>query len=152
MAERRARGDQGTVLMMLPAAVMIVLMLAAVAVDETGVYLAHRRLHAAAAAAANDAITAGLDLDAFNATGEYRLDPARVAAAVSRSLGAQQSETVDAAVVSAPSISVDASGRQTIQLTLTANVRLIFAGAIPGFDNRRRITERASASVVVQEP
>lgn len=139
-------------LMMVPAAVMIVLMLAAVAIDETAVFLAHRQLHAAAAAAANDAVTAGLDRVAFEATGVYRLDAVRVQEAVARSLAAQATDEVRNAALNGPSITVDSNGRQSVQLALTADVRLIFAGAIPGFDRTRRITERASATVVVQEP
>lgn len=147
-----SRRDRGSVLMMVPAAVMIVLMLAAVAIDETTVFLAHRQLHAAAAAAANDAVTAGLDRATFEDTGVYQLDAVRVDQAVARSLGAQATDAVRTASLSGPSIGVDGNGRQSVQLALTADVPLIFAGAIPGFNRARRITERASASVVVQEP
>ncbi len=78
----RASGDRGSVLALVPAALLVLLVLAAIAVDSASEYLARRELAAAADAAANDAATFGLDEARFRETGEFVLDPARANEAV----------------------------------------------------------------------
>lgn len=146
------RAERGSILLMVPAALTVLLMLAGVAVDETVVMLAHRQLHAAAASAANDAVTAGVDLEHFNRTGIYRLDAARVEAAVTRSLGAQGEGIIERTTLSGPVTGTDSRGRPTVQVTLTVEVRLLFTKAVPGFAGTRRVTERATATAIVREP
>ena len=65
VADRRGRGDRASAVVFVPAAVLILLMLAGLAVDLSVAYLARHQLDDAAASAANDAVTAGLDLAAF---------------------------------------------------------------------------------------
>ena len=63
--------------MLMPAAVLIVMVLGAIAVDLTAVRLGQRELIAAAGDAANDAVTVGLDEAALRSGQGYRLDPDR---------------------------------------------------------------------------
>jgi hypothetical protein len=77
---RRGRGTRGSVLMLMPAAVLIVLMLGAIAVDSAIVYLRQRQAYNVAFDAANDAAGAGFDLDIARQEGEIVYDPDRVAA------------------------------------------------------------------------
>lgn len=82
------RDERGSVLMLMPAAVLIVLLLGAITVDAAVVYLAQREAYNVAFDAANDAAGAGLDVDLLRRTGEIAYDPARVAAIARRSVHA----------------------------------------------------------------
>lgn len=86
MTVSRPRRDRGSALLLFPVGLVIVLLLGAVVVDFSAAHLARRDLADAASAAANDAVTSGLDLAALHADGGYRLDPHRVDDAVRASL------------------------------------------------------------------
>lgn len=64
--------------MLMPAAVLIVLLLGAIAVDSAIVYLGQRQAYNAAFDAANDAAGAGIDAGLARETGEIAYDAARV--------------------------------------------------------------------------
>ncbi len=74
----RLRSTRGSVLMLMPAAVLIVLLLGAIAVDSAIVYLGQRQAYNVAFDAANDAAGAGFDADTARRTGEIVYDPVRV--------------------------------------------------------------------------
>lgn len=76
----RLRGARGSVLMLMPVAVLIVLLLGALAVDSAIVYLRQRQAYNVAFDAANDAAGAGFDLEIARHDGEIVYDPARVEA------------------------------------------------------------------------
>ena len=63
MTSERVAAEDGNTLVLMPAAVLILLVLAAIAFDAAVVHLQQRRLADLAASLANDAVTA-LDLDA----------------------------------------------------------------------------------------
>lgn len=71
---RGVRGEDGNTLLLFPAALLVVLALAALALDAATIYLGQRRLADLAAAAANDAI-ASLDLDAYYRDAAVDIDP-----------------------------------------------------------------------------
>lgn len=85
---RRLRAARGSVLMLMPAAVLIVLLLGALAVDSAIVYLRQRQAYNLAFDAANDAAGAGLDLEAARHDGEIVLDPVRVEAVAREAVAA----------------------------------------------------------------
>lgn len=89
----RPAGERGSVLMLVPAAVVVVLLLGAIAVDSAIVYLEQRRAYNAAADAANDAAGAGLDRDALR-RGDTRYDAARVRAVAADSVAAGGDEAI----------------------------------------------------------
>lgn len=64
--------------MLMPAAVLIVLFLGAIAVDSAIVYLGQRQAYNVAFDAANDAAGAGFDAAVARSTGEIVYDPDRV--------------------------------------------------------------------------
>ena len=93
------RGARGSVLMLMPAAVLIVLLLGAIAVDSAIVYLRQRQAYNVAFDAANDAAGAGFDLAVAREEGEIVYDPARVEALARQAVeaaGIEDLELVDA--------------------------------------------------------
>lgn len=64
--------------MLMPAAVLIVLLLGAIAVDSAIVYLGQRQAYNVAFDAANDAAGAGFDAEIARETGDIVYDPERV--------------------------------------------------------------------------
>jgi hypothetical protein len=117
-------------MMLVPAGFLILLLLAAIAVDSAGAYLGQRQLTDALAAAANDAATAGLDNPAYYATGAIVLDPAASAVAVCSSLAAQGVSGLHQLRVD-----IGVSG-PSIELRGTAEVDAVFGRLIPHFGTR----------------
>lgn len=141
---RRCRAERGTVLMLMPAAVLIVVLLGAVAVDLAIVFLGRRELAAAAAAAANDAVTYGLDQAVLRETGTYELDPVRVLDAVEASLAARDID------VSVQAPRVEIVGSSEVRVTLRGDVDYVFATAVPGVPHGAEV--EASAIAVARGP
>ncbi|CAN5280704.1 hypothetical protein BH18ACT4_BH18ACT4_02480 [soil metagenome] len=125
--------------MLMPAAVLIVVILGAIPVALSVAYLGRRELAAAAAAAANDAVTYGVDDATVRAGGGYHLDPDRVRQAVLASLAGRD---IDVAVN--PPV-VEIIGPGTVRVTLTGQVDYIFAPAIPGGPQSATVAATASA-------
>jgi hypothetical protein len=117
-------------MMLVPAGFLILLLLAAIAVDSAGAYLGQRQLTDALAAAANDAATAGLDNRAYYATGAIVLDPAASALAVCHSLAAQGVGDLHQLRVD-----IGVSG-SSIEVRGTAEVDAVFGRLIPHFGTR----------------
>jgi hypothetical protein len=144
VADDRRRGlrndhDRGTVLILGPVAVLIVVFLGAIAVDTTGLYLTRRSLADVAAAAANDLATAALDVGAFTATGTVRLDPDRARVLAARELAIHRGQ-----VPTDTTIAIDivpAAGGDPPEITVT--LRATAPGVLlPG---NTTITAQASA-------
>ncbi len=127
--------------MLMPAAVLIVLVLGAIAVDLSVVHLAHRDLIDIAASAANDAATDGLDTEAFHRTGTYRLDLDRAMAAVRRTLAVHQvaGRATIVRVVQGP-------GADQVTVELQMPVTYIFAKALPGANEGTTVKAHATAT------
>jgi hypothetical protein len=126
---------RGSVLLLFPAAVLVVLVLVAIALEHASMGFQQRDLFHVADAAANDAATEALDLDELRATGALVIDPVRAEETVRRSLaarGAPEDTTV--------SVHVDASGG--VHVALAREVSFAFT-ALPG---RRSIVLRADAT------
>ncbi len=123
--------------MLMPAAVVIVLLLGAIAVDSAIVYLEQRQAYNVAADAANDAVGAGIDRDLLRTTGVVVYDPARVhdiAAATIAAASDHGLTLVDAAVDEGSGVAV----------TVEVRIRHLL---LPAFGTRSseslRITARA---------
>jgi Putative Flp pilus-assembly TadE/G-like len=141
----RGPGDRGTVLALMPAALLVLLLLAAIAVDTTTEYLARRELAAAADAAANDAVTFGLDEARFRETGEFVLDSARAEEAVRRALAARAGGVVDRAAID---VATDPE-EGTVTVTLRSTAHLVFSPIVPGAPHDVDVVARATADVYV---
>ncbi|RPI09763.1 MAG: hypothetical protein EHM63_04215 [Actinobacteria bacterium] len=137
--------ERASVLALVPAGLLVLVLLAAIAVDSSIGYLGRRELAAAADAAANDAVTYGLDEARFRETGEFALDPARAEEAVRRALTARQSEVVDRAVLE---VQTDADAG-SVTVTLRSSVELVFSPAVPGAPETMSVVAQATADVLV---
>lgn len=132
--------DVGSVLALAPAGFLVLILLAALAVDSAVAYLGQQQLHDALSAAVNDAVTAGLDNAAFYRSGSLSLDPASVAQTVCASVEAQADSGLHDV-----SLAVAISG-SSVRLIGTATVDAVFGRAIPGF-GRRSVSSSAQASL-----
>ena len=133
--------ESGSALMLVPAAVLILVVLGALVVDNATVWLGQRELGAAAGVAATDAASA-IDDAAFYGTGQVRLDPARAVTVALRSVAAQDLRGV---VLTAPP-DVEVQGRQ-VCVSLNGVVHPIFGRAVPGFGQPRTVHARATATI-----
>lgn len=137
------RRDRGSVLMLMPAAVLIMLLLGAIAVDSAILYLGQRQAHDIASDAANDAAGAGFDLDAARSRGEVVYDPERVRAVAAQAVAASGLDDLE--LVSAR---VDGDG---VVVTVRRTVRHLFTQAMGGGD-RDVLTISARAEGQVRRP
>ncbi|MHB8506509.1 MAG: hypothetical protein ACYDEN_12455, partial [Acidimicrobiales bacterium] len=123
----RMRRERGSVLVLVPVGILVLVLLAAMAVDAATAVLGQRQLADALAVAADDAATAGMNNRAFYTSGTVALDQAASAAAVCAALAAQGGTGLHdlrlQVGVAGPVVTV--SGR--------AEVDGVFGRAIPGF-------------------
>ncbi len=131
--------ERGSSLMLMPAAVLVVIVLGAIAVDQSIVYTQQRDLVAGAQAAANDAAGYGLDRDAFYERNELDLDPARARAAAEAALAARGFDEV-------VSVQVTTDGNE-VEVVVTSEVPYLFAAAIPGAPDHVLVRAQASADL-----
>jgi Flp pilus assembly protein TadG len=147
-----AHGQRGSALVLVPAAVLVLVILGAIAVDLSIVFLGQRELANAAVAAANDAATAAISKEAFyrgrghRAPGAIEVDDrqARDVAAQVLSVQAPRAVTVTGVEVRSP-------GSQ-VCVAVEGRVDHLFARAIPGVPRSTTVRGRASASAVQGPP
>lgn len=118
-------GDRGSVLALVPATVLVLVMLSAIAVDSAYVFLAQRTLAAEVASAANDIAGLALNDDAFYRDGTVSLSEDAAAAHVADRFRRPPEPLMDV------SATVTVSG-DTVTVRATGRVRRIFSPAIPG--------------------
>jgi hypothetical protein len=140
VAQRFTR-DRGSALVLMPAAVLIVLLLAAITVDMSVVHLGQRQLIDSASAAANDAVTFGLDERALRSGQPLELDRGRVYEAVVRSLDA--SGILDR-LAGPPVVAI--TGPLTVRVDLDLRVDYVFAHTIPGVPHDATVHATATAT------
>lgn len=134
--------DRGSALMLMPAGVLVVMVLAAITMDLSLVHLGRRELVAAAEAAANDAATYGLDEAAYRRGAGYAIDPVRAHAAVAQSLAARG--LLDD-LARPPELVI---GDATIEVSLAMHVEYVFARALPGGPHSTTVSATGSATAV----
>ena len=138
---RRPRGSEhGSVLMLVPALVLVLVVLAAIAVDSAVIFLGQRQLGDAAAAAANDAASALSD-PSFYRAGSVALDPSVARRVAQASVATQDHSGV---TIDGPA-DVQVEGRQ-VCVSLTGHVEAIFGRAIPGVPHATTVRARATAT------
>jgi len=136
---RRRRDERGSVLALVPAAILVLMLLGAMAVDSAVAYLGQRQLADALAAAANDAATAGLSNTAFYRSGAVRLDPSAVDRVVCTTVRGQDDGQLHGLRVE---VGVTAT---VVELRGRATVDAVFGRMLPGF-----ATRTVSAGAVAQ--
>ena len=143
MSARRSADERGSVLMLVPAGVLIVFVLASIAVDMSLVHLRKRQAFDLASAAANDAATAGADQAALR-SGSYVIEPGSARSVVDDVVGASE---LAPHLAAPPSVTVTAEG-VSVEITLEADY--IFAGVVPGAPDGTVVA--ASATAVAEAP
>jgi len=133
------RAPRGSVLVLVPAGVLVLIVLAAIAVDMGVVYLGQRQLADTTVAAANDAAGAGLSDSAFYRQGSLRLDEQRVAEVVCTTLRAQGPSGIRIV-----GVEVAVSG-PTVAVRTRALVGEVFGRALPGLPAARAVRAEAEA-------
>jgi len=128
---RRVDPEVGSAMMLVPAAVLILVVLGALVVDNASVWMGQRELGSAAGIAATDAVSAVSD-SAFYGSGQVVLDPVGAVNAALRSVSDQDLSGVE--LTAPPLVQVD--GRQ-VCVTLTGVVQPLFGRSIPGFGGVR---------------
>jgi uncharacterized membrane protein len=132
--------ETGSALILVPAAVLVLVVLAAIAVDSAAVFLGQRQLAEAAATAATDAAGA-ISEPTFYQTGTITLDPSEAQHLAAASIAAQDLH----AVKLAGPIQVTVAGRQ-VCVTLTGEVPVIFGRALPGVPRDTTVHATATAT------
>lgn len=133
-----AADERGSALMLMPAAVLVVIVLSAVAVDGALAFMGRRELSAAAAAAANDAVVAALSERGFyEACGDLDLDAAAAQRVAERTFALRASdayalEAVEAAVGVAPD-----GGAVRVRVEATGTVERVLTPALLGGRGQR---------------
>ena len=134
-----ARRGRGSVLMLVPAAVLVLVMLGAIAVDFAAVFLAQRQLTDTLSAASNDAAGAALSDAAFYGSGRLAVDPAHAGSIVCTAIAAQLDARLHL-------VSVDlAVEARRVHVRATATVTHVIARAIPGVAHQATVRAESSA-------
>lgn len=137
-----SRDTDGSVLMLVPAAVLVLLVLGAIAVDSAVAFLAQRDLANRTAATANDIAGAALSEPAFyERGGDIELDPVRAA----RFAEAAFSPSARPAGYLRWAGRAEVAGRNVV-VEVEAEVRFVFAGAVPGVARSTTVRARSVAS------
>jgi hypothetical protein len=133
--------DRGSVLLLFPAAVLVMFLLGAVVIDVSLTQLRARQLEAVAASAANDALAA-LDVAALRDGRGVVIDETVAAEVAARAIA---TGPLPLATVEAVWVEVDGAGRTVIAVTVSLAVDLVMAPSIGSFDRvTLRRTERAT--------
>ena len=130
------RRERGSVLLLVPAGLVVVFILAAIAVDAAVVFLAQRELVNAAAAAANDAATA-VDEGTFYG-GAVALDHGRAVTTAVAAVAARRPLGIE--IESSPDVAVDATA---VTVVLRGRVRPPLGGRVVRMSARARAVARA---------
>ena len=128
--------------MLVPAAVLVLVILAAIAVDNSVVLLGQRELANAAAGAANDAATVAIDVDRLRRDDCIEvLDERAYEVAVEAAL-----LQTDAVEVVPSDIEVTVSDL-AVTVSMSGTVEHLFAKAIPGDRRTTRVSARSTAEL-----
>lgn len=132
---------RGSVLLLFPAAVLVMLVLAAIAVDLSAAFLAQRELADATAAAANDAATLALSDADFYRAGRVTLDAVLLQQIaeqrISLVLDARRHQHL--AIQAVPVEPAAPGCAWAVRVSASSSVRYLFAPAIPGGPDEARL-------------
>ena len=144
------RTEQGSVLLLFPVGVLVVLILAAVAVDSSIAFLGERELSSAVTAAANDAATKAVSDNTFYRRGNVELDDAEVErVAEERVRASMDSDRYSGLEVRATVVRPARAGcRWTLHVEAAATVSYLFARIVPGGPDQARVDATATSHPV----
>ena len=136
--------ERGTVLLMFPAAMLIMVVLGAIVIDVGLSQVRARELESVAASAANDAL-GSLDIRRLRTDGMILLDQPRAVAIAEAAVAAGP---LADAVVTDVAITTDPLGRLEIAVTVALEVRLMIAPALPGDLEVTTISRTSSVTIL----
>ena len=137
--------ERGSVLMLVPAGVLVLVVLGAIAVDSAVAFMAQREISNAAAAAANDAAGAALSDERFYLDGgALVIDPARARVVAARSVAARGVRGVSVSRVDV----VVGPDAQSVCVTVEGVAPYVLARALPFVPSSARVTGSAGAVAV----
>lgn len=139
------RSDRGSVTLLVPVGVLVLVILAAIAVDLTLVGSAQHAIRYAAASAADDAASQ-VDEQAIRASGVVRIDMDRARKVATASLEAAD---LPGTLVGQPVVELVRNGTR-IQVTAAIEVPHVFGRAVPGVPDTERIQATSFAEIEVQ--
>ena len=140
--------ERGSALVLMPVAALIFIILGALALDATVVFMAERELAGAAAAAANDAVTRGIDRDEFYRSGCVVVLPGAAVDVVRSSVAAKELERSGLSMA-APEVDVRAGSAVTV--TLRGTAPHVFTRAVPGAPSDADVSATATATARTAE-
>lgn len=129
--------------MLVPAGMLVILILGAIAVDSAAAFMAQRELINQAAAIANDAVTRAIPAEGLQAGASASPDPAVVDRMVRESLVGRR---IGGGTVRAEDIDVQVEG-QVVRIRASEDVPKVFATAVPGAPRSARVRATVSAEV-----
>jgi hypothetical protein len=142
----KVKAERGSVLLLVPAGILVVVILGSIAVDFAIAFLGEREVADLASSAANDAVAAAVDTEHLRDTGEFRLDPDLVADVVAATLAAS-STAVD---LDPPIVEVTVvDGEPAVRVELSGTVDYVFAPALPGGPERAEVSASAVAVAAI---
>lgn len=136
----RDRGEGGSVLLLFPAAVLVVLILAAIAVDASVAFQAQREVADATTAAANDAAGESVGNQTFYRGGRVDVDAGTAQAIAAERVRAVLDERRFRGLT--VSVSVVAGGGgcpPRVKVRAAADVAFVFTPVIPGAPHHTRV-------------
>lgn len=145
LSHTRSRGDRGTVLLLFPAAVMIMVVMGALVIDTGVVHLRGRELQAVAQSAANDTLAA-LDVEALRRGEGIVIDADRARTIVGDAVAAGP---LPGARLVAIDVGTDAAARLEIAVTMRLDTELVLAPALGDLD--RVSLTRTGRAVILEE-
>ena len=145
---RRPDHERGSTLLLFPAALLIMVALAAMTVDSAIAFMAQRELMNATAAAANDAATEALSDRSFYEDNRIELSAAAVEAiAVDRVFALVDSARHHGLTVTAEAVPPGGSDcAWTVRVAASSTVDELFGKAMPGSSGTVGVSARSSAS------
>ena len=142
------RPERGSTLLLFPAALLVMIALAAITVDSAIAFLARRELVNATAAAANDAATEALSDSSFYEDDRIELAPGAVESiAVDRVFALVDTGRHHGLSVTAEAMPPTAAGcAWTVRVAATSRVDELFGKAMPGSRGTVAVSARSSAA------
>lgn len=132
--------ERGSVLALMPVAVLVFIVLGSLAVDASLAFLGEREVSNLAAAVANDAATQGIDVVRYYGTGELVIDPVRVREVADAALARSGLDHLEGLT-----IETDVIG-DSVVVHVRAQVRSLFSRALPGGLELREVAASAQAT------
>ncbi len=145
---RRPEPERGSTLLLFPAALLVMVALAAMTVDSAIAFMAQRELVNATSAAANDAATEALSDSAFYEENRIELSAAAVEAiAVDRVLAVVDTSRHHGLAITAEAVAPVAVGcGWTVRVAASSTVDELFGKAMPGSSGTAAVSARSSAA------